>query len=145
MGEEKENGTFKRVQQLMQQTMSERILLLKMEIADDLSRLLNLLVVGLISGFLMLMFLLFLSVTAGEYLTTQLQSRVAGYGIVAGFYLLIVLLMIFVFRKPIGQKIDSAILDALFNKPPDPQDDAQLHGNGAASVAIKEEIQSEML
>lgn len=144
MAEEKETGTFKRVQQLLQQTVSERILLVKMEIADDLSRLLNLLVVGLIAGFLMLMFLLFLSITAGEYLYTQLGSRVTSYGIIAGVYLLIVLLMIFVFRKPIGRKIDTSILDALFNKPLDELHDAEAATRVSTPVVIKEELQTEM-
>ncbi len=121
---EKEDNTLKRFQQLLQQTISERILLVKMEIADDLSRMINLLVIGLISGLLLLMFLLFASIIAGEFLTELLNSRVAGYSIVAGFYLVLSLLILFVFKKPIGRKIDTAVLDALFNKPDEDHTDA---------------------
>ena len=117
MAEQQEKAVLKRLQELIQHTVKDNILLLKMEIADDVSRIINLMIVGIIAGFLLFMFLLFISFLGAAYLGEVLDSRGAGYAIVAGIYLVFTLLLVFVFRKPIGKKIDSAILNALFNKP----------------------------
>ncbi|MBX2964707.1 MAG: phage holin family protein [Cyclobacteriaceae bacterium] len=84
-----------------------RLELVKHELKEDIARAMaKVAIVGVIVIFFAL-FILFLSVTAA-YLLAEAVGVYGGFGIVAGVYLLLVLILIF-FREPIGQRIEQEI------------------------------------
>lgn len=80
-----------------------RVQLFKIEIKEDIAKVLS---KGLVHGTIALvafLFLLFLSFGLAQFLNDQLENSYGGYLIVAGFYFLIIVVLL-VFRKSIDQK-----------------------------------------
>ncbi len=95
--------------------LEAQIALVKMEVRDEVAKILArgmVLVVALLFAFL---FLLFLSVGLAHYLNSFFNKANMGYWIVAGIYGVPGLLFI-LFRKPISNKIEHHLSKAIKNK-----------------------------
>lgn len=78
-----------------------RIGLVKIEFKEELAKTVAKLIIILILSLLFLLFIAFVSLTAGAWLNTIIDSQFLGYAIIAGFYL-ILFLLIFIFRNNLG-------------------------------------------
>jgi len=116
MAEEKEDSKLREIKGLIQQTVSNRVMLVKMEIADDISRLIKGFVLGSIAALFIFMCLLFASFLLANWIGQELNNPMAGFGIVAGAYLVLLIIIVFVFGGAIGRKIDSMLLHSLFDR-----------------------------
>jgi hypothetical protein len=100
----------------MQEYAEVKLDLIRLHIAEHLSRLMNSASTLIITGFLVGLILMFLSFAAGFYIGSKLNSNEAGFICVAGFYSL-VLIAFLVFRKQIvEQPIIKAAVSLLFPK-----------------------------
>lgn len=71
---------------------------------------------GVIIGLIGLFFILFLSLLAGFYLSTKIGNSYSGFGIVAGFYFLIGVVL-FLGRKKLMQKpLRDKIIRTIYSK-----------------------------
>jgi hypothetical protein len=90
--------------------------LLRLQIAENLSRILSKTATIVIMGYLLFFILLFLSLAAGYYCATLLGSNELGFLCVAGFYTLILILFIVLKKKIIEKPVIKAIVRLLFPK-----------------------------
>ena len=92
-----------------------RIDLLKIEIKEDIAKVLASALLILIVVFLALIFLLFLSIGFAHYLNTFFDQSQAGYWIVAGIYGVPCLIFVF-FRKNIGHSMERHLMKMIKSK-----------------------------
>ena len=78
--------------------------------------------VVLLIGTLFLLFLLCFSLMAGFFFAQQFGSYFYGFALVAGFYLLLFLIILIAGRKKLATFVTNKVLIALFNKTSDNED-----------------------
>jgi uncharacterized membrane protein YqjE len=89
-----------------------RVKLLKIEIKEDVARILS---KGLVSGSMIviaLIFLFFISIGFAQFLNTYFENSFEGYLIVAGIYL-VVLVVFLIFKKSIDKKLERYFSDKI--------------------------------
>lgn len=91
-----------------------RLELVKYELKEDIARAMAKIAIVMVIALFFTLFLLFVSVTAA-YLLAELVGVFGGFGIVAGVYLVLLLVVIF-FREPISHKIEFEIKKTLRHK-----------------------------
>ena len=99
----------------LEQYIQDRILLLKMQASEKTARLVALLFTVLMIALLGFFVLLFLSMMAGYYFAGVTGSLFSGFGIVAAFYVLIMLLLILT-RSWFSKKIINTVISIFFDK-----------------------------
>jgi uncharacterized membrane protein YqjE len=92
-----------------------RIELLKIEIREDIAKVLAKAIMILIVVFLAFIFLLFLSVGFAHYLNNFFEKTQVGYWIVAGIYGVPCLIFI-LFRKSIGHSMETHLMKLVKSK-----------------------------
>jgi len=92
-----------------------RIELLKVEIREEIAKVLANAIMIIIVAFLALIFLLFVSVGLAHYLNTFFDSAHTGYWIVAGIYG-VPCLVFLLFRKRISHSMETHLLKAIKHK-----------------------------
>lgn len=113
--QEKNDNFFTETRKELEQYIQDRLLLLKLQATEKTARLVALLFVVLMISLLGFFVLIFLSVMAGVYFSTSTNNLYTGFGIVTGFYL--VLLLVFVFcRKWISKQVINIVIRIFFDK-----------------------------
>jgi hypothetical protein len=124
----KDENFFKESQQKIAEYIQDRLMLVKLDIVERGSKLVatmfTILVIALFSFFV----LLFLSVMAAYMFGEMLHQIFWGFGIVAGIYILLLVLIIMFRKKFIQKQIIDIIIGIVFEK---------------ANEEIKEEIKEE--
>lgn len=92
-----------------------RIELLKIEIREDVAKVLASALMILIVALLALIFLLFTSIGLAHYLNTFFEKPQAGYWIVAGIYGAPCLIFV-LFRKSIGHSMETHLMKMINSK-----------------------------
>lgn len=113
--EETNDDFFTESKQELEQYIQDRILLLKLQASEKTARLVALLFSMLIIALLVFFILLFLSTMTGYYFAGITGSLYAGFGIVAAFYVCILILLI-ITRKRFDKKIINAVIRIFFDK-----------------------------
>lgn len=106
-------GFFKSVQQLVEEYVKERILLLKLQTAEKTARLLSVILAALIFGLLSFFILLFLSLMALYYFASLTGNLYYGFGIIVGFYVFLLILSVY-FRKRFYKYFSDMVVRLLF-------------------------------
>jgi hypothetical protein len=91
-----------------------RIELMKYEVKEDMARAVSKISIILLLSVFFLFFLLFASAAVAHKIGESLGSF-AGYSIVAGFYLAL-LLIIVLLREPLGNRVEKKIKDIIIKK-----------------------------
>src|SRR5436305_5980914 len=91
---EPESNFFTDTINLLKQYISDRITLIKLQSIEKVSTLAASIASGVILAVLGLFFLIFFSITLGFLFASWLHSNTAGFGIVAGIYVLLLLLIV---------------------------------------------------
>ena len=110
-----EQDFFKDTKQKLQQYIQQRILLLRLEATEKVSRIASTIITSVLIIVVGLFLLVFASITAGLWLASITGSYIAGFGIVALFYL-VVFLFIIIFLKKMLQNLFINKLIRLFHK-----------------------------
>lgn len=111
----KEPDFFSNAKEELKQYLQDRLLLVKMQATDKGSRLISTLVVGMLGALLFFFILLFLSLVAGFVLSALFNNFYVGFGIIAGFYLLLGTVFVFM-RKRITQFLIDMIIRIVFDR-----------------------------
>lgn len=90
---------FQETKYKLNQYFQQRVLLLRLQAADKVSGIASTLITIVLIVLIGLFMLIFLSITAGYWLAGVTGSLTIGFGIVALFYLLVFLFVIFFLKK----------------------------------------------
>ena len=89
-----------------------RMALAKLEIKEEVAKVGARIIAGVVLAFLLVMIIIFMSITLATWLNYLLGSMFLGYLIITGFYLLFLLLLIaFKVHVWLQQKIESMLID----------------------------------
>ncbi|HVX27491.1 MAG TPA: phage holin family protein [Parafilimonas sp.] len=110
-----EQNFFKDTKQKLEQYIQQRILLLRLQATEKISKIASAIITSILLVIVLLFVLFFASITAGFWLSDLTNSLIAGFGIVALFYLL-VFLFIIIFLRKILQSMFINKLIRLFHK-----------------------------
>lgn len=116
--EESRNNFFTESRKELEQYVRDRIWLLKLQAGEKAARLTAVLLSGLLIGLLAVLILFFVSIMAGYFFTDLTGSFYIGFGIVAGFYLLALVVLI-LSRKWVNKKIMDSLIRIFFTKTAD--------------------------
>ena len=113
---------FEDTQDLVEQYLSNRVKLLKLQAVEKTSRLATLLFTGIVIGLLGFFALLFISLLAAILLSEQLHSFIYGFGLIALFYL-VLLVVLMLCRPSLGRFFFHKMASLLFesNQDDEPQ------------------------
>jgi hypothetical protein len=113
--QEKHDNFFTESRKELEQYIQDRLLLLKLQATEKTARLVALLFVVLMVSLLGFFVLVFLSVMAGVYFSTTTNSLYTGFGMVTGFYLVLLLAFLFC-RKWISKQVINIVIRIFFDK-----------------------------
>lgn len=113
-------GFFKDTQQLAEDYVRERFLLLKLEAAEKTAKLASILITGFIIILFSFFIILFLSIIGGYYLVELTGNWYLAFGIITFIYIVIVVLLIS-FRKAWLYKYISNSVIRIFFEQTDPK------------------------
>lgn len=94
-----EQNFFKDIRKRLQQYVQQRILLLRLQATEKVSRIASAIITSILLIVIGLFLLIFASIAAGLWLANIMGSLIAGFGIVALFYLIIFLFIIIFLKK----------------------------------------------
>lgn len=115
MAKEESKSLFDDAKETIEQTIGDRLLLVKMETAEKVAIISGNLALLIVGGLLLFFMMMFVSIMAGYYFSQVFDSLFAGFAIVAGFYLVMAILVFTVGRKYIVPKIQSSIIATIFD------------------------------
>lgn len=119
---EKEEDFFAESKQKVQDYVHDRLLLLKLEMVEKTSKLVSVMFIGLLITVLSLFILLFLSFMAGYYFATVTGSLYLGFGVVCGFYILLLIFIILAGKKLLHNFITNTVIETIFDQTADNDD-----------------------
>ncbi|MCU0333582.1 MAG: phage holin family protein [Chitinophagaceae bacterium] len=102
------------MQDSIKNLLADRLLLAKMEAAEKTALLSSRLLISMLAGGLGLFVLLFFSLMAGYYFGQLFGSLFAGFATVAGIYLLLLVLLLTVWRRPLQRRIENTVIRTIF-------------------------------
>jgi len=109
--------------QTIEKYIRYRLLLIKLQAVEKISRLSAAMFAGLFIGILSFFIILFLSVMAAWYFGELLGSIFKGFGIICAFYIA-VLILVLIFRKRVLQRtITNTVINILFEQTAEENDD----------------------
>ncbi len=120
--EEKKPGFFEDTQDLLEEYISNRLQLIKMQTSEKSAKLVSLVFAGLVIALLAFFILLFISIMAGYYFSELTHSQFYGFGIVAAFYIVLLVLVLYL-RKRFLDKYISDLVVRIFFESSDDNDD----------------------
>ncbi len=103
------------VQDSIKNLLADRLLLAKMEAAEKTALLSSRLLISMLAAGLALLVMLFLSLMACYYFGQLFGSMLAGFATVAGIYLLLLLLLLTVWRRPLQHRIENTVVRTIFS------------------------------
>lgn len=107
---------FTETKNLFQSYIGDRIALVKLQAVEKVSTIAASIVTGVLLVLFGLFLLIFVSITLGFLFSGWLDSYAAGFGIVAGIYLLLVLIIVFFGKRLFGNAITQKIIQNFFKK-----------------------------
>jgi lipopolysaccharide export LptBFGC system permease protein LptF len=110
---------FSKIKTELEHYIDARTHLLQLETIEKVSKLIGVMSVVLFCGVLFILFMVFLSLTAGFYFSSATGSYFFGFSIVAGFYLFLFIIVSFAGRKKLATFITNSIIKTLFERTSD--------------------------
>ena len=100
----------------LKQYVNDRITLIRLQAIEKVSTVAAGVASGIVLSVLGLFFLVFLSITLGFLFASWLGSNAAGFGIVAGIYLLLIIIIVVFGKKIFGNLVTKKIIQNSFKK-----------------------------
>lgn len=107
---------FTEIKDRFQEYVSDRITLVKLQAVEKISVAAAAIISGVLLAVFGLFLLIFISITLGFLFSHWLDSYAAGFGIVAGIYLLLILIVIFFGKKLFGNAITHKLIQNFLKK-----------------------------
>jgi hypothetical protein len=120
--EEQKKPFFEETQEMIEDYVGNRIQLLKLQTAEKSSKLVSLLLTVLVMALLCFFILLFLSITAGYFLAQKTGSLFTGFGIVAIFYVVLLVVILYLRKRFLDKYISDTVIKIFFDSTADDDD-----------------------
>ena len=120
--EEQKPSFFEETQDLVEDYVSNRLKLLRLQTAEKSAKLVSLLLTVLVMALLCFFILLFLSITAGYFLAQKTGSLFTGFGIVAIFYVLLLVVILYLRKRVLDKYIADTVVRIFFDTTADDDD-----------------------
>jgi len=120
--EEQKQSFFEETQEMVEDYVSNRLQLLKLQTAEKSSKIISLLLTVLVMALLSFFILLFLSMTLGYYLAQKTGSLFTGFGIVAIFYVLLLVVLLYLRKRYLDKYISNTVIRIFFDSTADDDD-----------------------
>src|SRR5258706_10146297 len=120
--EAEKQSFFEETQEMVEDYVSNRLQLLKLQTAEKSSKLISLLLTVLVMALLSFFILLFLSMTLGYYLAQKTGSLFTGFEIVAIFYVLLLVVVLYLRKRYLDKYISNTVIRIFFDTTADDDD-----------------------
>jgi len=114
---------FEETQELLEDYVNNRLQLIKLQTAEKSAKLVTLIFAGLVIGLLSFFILLFVSMMAGYYFSEVTHSQFYGFGIVALFYIILLISVIYMRKKFLDTYISDMVVKIFFDSNDDDDED----------------------
>lgn len=111
-----EDNFFEESKERVQEYVKDRILLLKLEAVEKISRLTATIVSGLLITIFSFFIILFVSIMVGYLIGEALHHAYWGFAIVAGIYVFLLILIVVLRKQLVERPIINAVIDVFFEK-----------------------------
>ena len=116
---------FEETKQAIKKYLDDRLLLIKLQLTEKISKLVALMFTSLIIVVISFFIMLFLSLMAGYYFASLTGSNYIGFGIVAAFYIVLLVILILLRKKVLQKNIVNMIIEVMFEKSKDEHEHEQ--------------------
>ena len=107
-------GCFVETKEMIEEYVEDRILLLKLQLTEKTAKLSSALFIALAVGFLVLILVMIVSFVAGYYLSQAVGSYWGGFGILAAFYIILILLLLYAHKRFLSSYIIDRVVKNSF-------------------------------
>ncbi|MFL9482261.1 phage holin family protein [Chitinophagaceae bacterium LWZ2-11] len=121
--EQQEQAFFTESRKKVEEYVQDRILLMRLQIVEKVSRLSAMLFSGIIIALLSFFILLFISIMAGYLFASLTGSLYIGFGIVALFYIILLIVIIKLKKRVIDKTVTDIVIKVFFDKVEEENDD----------------------
>lgn len=101
---------FVKVKDLIEEYVDDRLLLVRLQFTEKAAKATSVLFIVMAVSFLSLILLMILSFIVGYYLSQAVNSYPGGFGILAVFYILAIVVLIKMHKKSLGKMIADAVV-----------------------------------
>lgn len=109
-------GFFVETKQLIEEYVEDRILLLKLQLTEKAAKASSVMFIAVAVGFILLLLSMVISFIAGYYLSKAVGSYAGGFGILAAFYVLLIIILIYMHRSFLSKYISDKVVKMSFTK-----------------------------
>lgn len=111
------DGFFVQVKEMVEDYVDDRVLLLKLQATEKAAKVSSTLFIAAVVTFISLILFMIISFIAGYYLSQVVDSYPGGFAILAGVYIILIFVLVYLHKKVTGKKImDSVIKFSFDNK-----------------------------
>ncbi|WP_153796145.1 phage holin family protein [Foetidibacter luteolus] len=107
---------FAQSKEKLEQYVKDRLLLFKLQMVEKTSKLIASMFIGLMITIISLFILIFLSIMGGYYFANLLGNLYWGFGVIAGIYLLLLILLIVLGKRVVQLYITNMIIEIFFDQ-----------------------------
>lgn len=107
-------GFFVETKEMVEQYIEDRLLLLKLQTTEKAAKASSFIFIALAVTFICLILIMIISFIIGYALSQALGSYPAGFGILAGIYILLIFLLLYLNKKFIAKKIADIVVKFSF-------------------------------
>lgn len=130
--EERKERFFAETEELIERYIKDRLLLIRIDAAEKGAKLAAHFVTGMLLAVLFFFIIMFLSIMAGYYFSELTGSQFYGFSIIAGFYVLVFLILLAIRKRYIFPFLINLVIKTVFDQNND-EEDGQANGNGTIS------------
>jgi DMSO/TMAO reductase YedYZ heme-binding membrane subunit len=109
-------GFFVETKEMIEEYVEDRILLLRLQLTEKAAKLTPFIFIALVVCFLLLILMLIITFIAGYYLSKAVNSYPAGFGILAAFYVLLIIVALYMHKKYFGKYLADKVVKLSFEK-----------------------------
>jgi DMSO/TMAO reductase YedYZ heme-binding membrane subunit len=108
-------GFFVETKEMLEEYVEDRLLLLKLQTTEKAAKASSFIFIALAVTFICLILFMIISFIVGYALSQALGSYPAGFGILAGIYILLIFLLLYLNKRFISKKIADTVVKFSFD------------------------------
>src|SRR3954471_21481316 len=109
------DGFFVQVKDQIEEYVEDQLLLIKLQATEKAAKASSTLVLVVMIAFISLILFMIVSFIAGYYLSQAVDSYPGGFAILAGIYVLLIFILVFIHRRVTGKMIVDSIIKFSFD------------------------------
>ena len=107
-------GFFVETKEMVEQYVEDRLLLLKLQTTEKVAKASSFIFIAVAVGFVSLILFMIISFIIGYYLSQAVGSYPAGFAILAGIYVVLIFVLLYMNKRFIARKISDTVVKFTF-------------------------------